>query len=457
MYRLLYLKKIKNIYSNQMHDKSNKAKNTKKGWYYMMIKAIFIKNFKAYEKSTINLFENNIFIGENDSGKSTILQAMDVFFNQDSIDKKFVRDINQNVEIGIRIDDNNKFIKKIYKAKTFKLESIIGDINELSGVSFVYISPTTVDVKKLICDLAIAKTMSLIPTNTTDQIRDFMDEGINDVINSIDSDLIVVGDDTNFIGSPTLKLESALKFDVSSDGIPIEGRGSGYQKNVIYSLLTKSNYNNVIIGIDEIENSLSLRNAKELLSKLKQKFSQTLITTHSVSILEVVNQFEITPIYKAQDQVKTVTELYKKLGKTDKIYILVEGKTDVPWVKKVIELAGLNIDYLIIACGGCHNISAVKDELEGSGCTCKTIKDGDTKEADALKKDCIELYIPLDAYNEIFGLTAVSVPEDKKSFFESICTEQISEATVKRIISDKVSQFLTIDNPVVDEIRAMIE
>lgn len=97
MYRLLYLKKIKNIYSNQMHDKSNKAKNTKKGWYYMMIKAIFIKNFKAYEKSTINLFENNIFIGENDSGKSTILQAMDVFFNQDSIDKKFVRDINQNV------------------------------------------------------------------------------------------------------------------------------------------------------------------------------------------------------------------------------------------------------------------------------------------------------------------------------------------------------------------------
>ena len=111
MYRLLYLKKIKNIYSNQMHDKSNKAKNTKKGWYYMMIKAIFIKNFKAYEKSTINLFENNIFIGENDSGKSTILQAMDVFFNQDSIDKKFVRDINQNVEIGIRIDDNNKFIK----------------------------------------------------------------------------------------------------------------------------------------------------------------------------------------------------------------------------------------------------------------------------------------------------------------------------------------------------------
>lgn len=117
MYRLLYLKKIKNIYSNQMHDKSNKAKNTKKGWYYMMIKAIFIKNFKAYEKSTINLFENNIFIGENDSGKSTILQAMDVFFNQDSIDKKFVRDINQNVEIGIRIDDNNKFIKKFIKLK----------------------------------------------------------------------------------------------------------------------------------------------------------------------------------------------------------------------------------------------------------------------------------------------------------------------------------------------------
>ena len=77
-----------------------------------MIESIYIKNFKKFEHTTIVIKKHNLFIGENDSGKSTILQALDIFFNQEKIDKSFVREQGKAVEIGIMY--NGKFYKKEY-------------------------------------------------------------------------------------------------------------------------------------------------------------------------------------------------------------------------------------------------------------------------------------------------------------------------------------------------------
>lgn len=233
-----------------------------------------------------------------------------------------MRDITKNVEIGVLFSDdldNKRFFKKVFKPKSFKYEFVNGDINDLKGLSYIYISPSTVDVKKLISDLAIAKTIENIPSSIISQLESLMNTGINQVIDSIDQEMIVVGGETTLIGNPALKIDSALKFDVSSNGIPIEGRGSGYQKNIMYSLLTGSNYQNVIIGIDEIENSLSVKNAKELLNVIKSKFCQSLVTTHSVSIVQVANQYEILPIYN--NGIKTITELYESLGDKKTIFM----------------------------------------------------------------------------------------------------------------------------------------
>ena len=171
----------------------------------MIIKSVYIKNFKAYDKKSIDLYRNNIFIGENDSGKSTILQALNIFFNQDNIDKNFVIDINQSVEIGV-LTEENKYIKKVYKVKTFKLDSIIGNIDDLQGLSYVYLSPSTMDVKKLICDLAVAKTISNVPNDLIEQLNNIMNDGISSVIDSIDTDLVVVGGNTVLNGNALEKL-----------------------------------------------------------------------------------------------------------------------------------------------------------------------------------------------------------------------------------------------------------
>ena len=421
-----------------------------------MIKQIYIKNFKAYEETRINLYQNNLFIGENDSGKSSILQALDAFFNLDTLDKKYVRDINSNVEIGVLTDDNH-FIKKSFKAKTFKSEIVKGDLANLNDCRYIYISPNTLDIKKLISDLAISKAVSSLTDETKNAIRTLMDESIQTVIDSIDDDMLIVGGGTTLSGESILKVESAFKFDIKSDGVPIEGRGSGYQKNVVYSLLTGGTYNNVIIGIDEIENSLSLKNCRDLLRLIKAKFNQTLITTHSVAVVKSVEEFDVSPVFS--NGVSTVAELYQNLGETpESIYVLVEGKTDVNWIKKAISILGLTDHYVILPCGGCSNINPVKIELENRGCICKVIKDGDTRGESSLSKECIELYVPLAKYNEIFEKEEEAVPLTKDAFFAGLVSEEegIGKETIKRKLSDNVESFLTADNPLISEIRNLL-
>lgn len=69
----------------------------------MKIKRIKIENFRIYKKEIVIDFNDlNVFVGKNDIGKSTILEALDIFFNENKgvikIDKD---DINkQNLNVG---------------------------------------------------------------------------------------------------------------------------------------------------------------------------------------------------------------------------------------------------------------------------------------------------------------------------------------------------------------------
>lgn len=70
----------------------------------MLIKSIILRNFRAYKKEISVEFNSlTAFVGRNDAGKSTILEALDIFINEGkgvvSIDKS---DINK--EAGV-VDD----------------------------------------------------------------------------------------------------------------------------------------------------------------------------------------------------------------------------------------------------------------------------------------------------------------------------------------------------------------
>ena len=45
------------------------------------IKKITIKNFRSIVNETIDFSDFNCFVGKNDSGKSNVLKALNLFFN----------------------------------------------------------------------------------------------------------------------------------------------------------------------------------------------------------------------------------------------------------------------------------------------------------------------------------------------------------------------------------------
>ena len=267
-----------------------------------MLSQIYIKNFKAFDKETIELSKHNIIIGENDSGKTTILMALDIFFNMgetDKIDKSLIRNPEKNVEIGVWYNDS--FYKKIYSPGTFKISSVMGDLSNLSKIKFIYIPVMNYDPKHLIVQLASAMVINDTEPEILAKLKKISQNSIDKVIHSIDNDLIVIdANKTTITGKEQFKYENAVKFSVTSDGIPIESRGSGFQKNLMYALLIGEEYSNVILAIDEIENSLSVNNCNNLISNIQQNINQTLVTTHSKEMLKIKGDADIIPIYNGK-------------------------------------------------------------------------------------------------------------------------------------------------------------
>ncbi|SJK83845.1 ATP-binding protein [Halomonas elongata] len=79
----------------------------------MKIEKIKIQNFRSYrEEISVDFNDLNVFVGKNDIGKSTILEALDIFFNENKgvvkIDKD---DINK---AGIDVDDTEIKISVIF-------------------------------------------------------------------------------------------------------------------------------------------------------------------------------------------------------------------------------------------------------------------------------------------------------------------------------------------------------
>lgn len=49
----------------------------------MQIKSVILENFRGYQnRQVIQISDFTAFVGKNDVGKSTVLEALDIFFNE---------------------------------------------------------------------------------------------------------------------------------------------------------------------------------------------------------------------------------------------------------------------------------------------------------------------------------------------------------------------------------------
>jgi len=93
----------------------------------MKLKSLYLKNFRAYKSIKIEFDENlNVIIGQNDIGKSTILEALDIFFGQEvvKIDKSDlnVHSLDNEIIIGVEFNIDKDFKLVIDTTNPTKLD-----------------------------------------------------------------------------------------------------------------------------------------------------------------------------------------------------------------------------------------------------------------------------------------------------------------------------------------------
>lgn len=79
----------------------------------MRLKSFSLKNFRGYRDEVhINMSDLTVFVGRNDIGKSTILEALDIFFNdKGAISPMELADVNKD---AIASDDTETVFTAVF-------------------------------------------------------------------------------------------------------------------------------------------------------------------------------------------------------------------------------------------------------------------------------------------------------------------------------------------------------
>ena len=92
----------------------------------MKIRKLELNNFRAYSNISVSFDENfNVIIGKNDIGKSTILEALEIFFNNETV-KIDIDDLN------VHTTDKNMSIQVSFFAddKEYTIDTVPTDLNK---------------------------------------------------------------------------------------------------------------------------------------------------------------------------------------------------------------------------------------------------------------------------------------------------------------------------------------
>lgn len=430
-----------------------------------MIQSIYIKNFKAWKNANFSLNgENVIFVGEHGSGKSSILQALDCFFNQDRIDDESIIDHSQDVEIGIRI--NRTFLKKRYIGRAHRaiIDNPEADWSQIDGIYYLYVLGTEKSPLTLVKELARSRVEQMIDSSFRKDFEVLADRAIASVLKEMNEAFIQSsGNALDITAQSKLNPSRAVNYDLTFDESFIDElteHGTSIIDDLLSSSLTKGNYKNVIFGIDGVEDSFKTPDFTNFIDNLSDTFGQLLLTTHSQQIMQSGKKIQTIPV--GDNPQLYVAELISGLRTNQIAFLLVEGKFDLPWYRKALELLGVSEAYTVLPGGG-SNVELLRKELLHLGLNCVLIFDGDMKSKVnenarkyALDRECIELYTPDSLLKDLFN--CVPPKKNKKTFFNSIRKSgvHLSDDGIKDVIAERIADSLTESSEFVKELGTII-
>lgn len=249
----------------------------------------------------------------------------------------------------------------------------------------------------------------------------------------------------------------AIGFTIQNNGVPVTSDELGYSKRLTYAMLVGSTYDNVVLGVDDVENAFASMDYQAVIRNLEDHVGQVLMTTRSGTIVRHTGRAITVPVGKHDDG--SMAGILRGLGESGKAFLLVEGKYDLPWFKAAARLAGF-ADRLDILPAGGSNIDVLRKQMASVGMKCVAIVDGDTKPDErtgkyALQRECVELYAPDDLLKRLYGI--VPPTTGKREFFASVqAVRQSSENGIKAAISENIADYLTAASPFVVEVGRIL-
>ena len=388
----------------------------------ILIQSITIKNFRSIRRETFKTTNFNIFVGNNDAGKSNVLKALNLFFNgkvEDDIPYDYHRDFTylyppkskeaKSIIISLQINIPDTYAGGgIYTwEKIWKETGLISDsIRDKEGnappprskipdalrkIKYRYVPAVkSPDYYKVLLGDLYASVSASLNTDFNDSVEEFS-ETLGSYTQAITSDVSKRLNLSSRLSIPTNlnSIFQALIFQTRRSitdivAVPLTSRGDGVQARHIPIILKyianvdqKSRNQGsakvtTIWGFEEPENGLELSNAFALADEFMEYSSdiQIFLTTHSPafymkkdergvrvlfvqkkeqktdetqivtgknnsSIAEAMGLMPLVAPFIAEQasQLKVVKAIYEKNFLIDVPTILVEGETDVEYLK----------------------------------------------------------------------------------------------------------------------------
>ena len=423
-----------------------------------MLQSLFIQNFKAWEDQTFSFDgEHIVFAGGNESGKTSVLQALDLFFNRSTIDPAHFRNPDKDVVIGIRYQGTT--YKKVFSHTTYKVKSRTpaATWREVERIHYIYLPATRKASATILTELVQAKADSLLPPTIADELASVAQQAANEVLSNVGGGKGQQAEKPNGTAVPKVAPARAIGFTIESNGVPVTSDELGYSKRLTYAMLVGSTYGNVVLGVDDVENAFASMDYQAVIRNLEEHMGQVLMTTRSGTIVRHTGRAITVPVGNRKDG--SMANILRGLGESGKAFLLVEGKYDLPWFKTATRLAGF-ADRLDILPAGGSNIDELRRVMANVGMKCVAIVDGDTKPdvrtgKYALQRECVELYAPDDLLKRLYGI--VPPTSGKREFFAAVqAVRRSSENGIKAAISENIADYLDAASPFVVEVGRIL-
>lgn len=351
----------------------------------MLINKLSIKKFRSIKDGTFRLSTSTALVGENNSGKSSILKALNAFFNINEEERDFIEGKHDyantsipSIEVTFKDVPNKPFyVSKLYnneftirliyhkRNKKFKYQYLSVNkkyidispedlFKELNNDIQFYFIPATRDYQQMILSKqnllwkiinlylqkATSKRDSISPkvTAATNFLKDNyftkIGKSIKNVYSHNHSFNFILDYEKN-INYELLLQDLTIYITEYDKTFPLNDCGTGIQSLIniaLYRYLAQIQNANIILGIDEPETHLHPQSQIELIKSIQKSTPsneiQIIFTTHSSVI---VNQIEHQDIVLCRKKKNNIRGFETSLCQVPVDFFLLHKLTDIKY------------------------------------------------------------------------------------------------------------------------------